>query len=34
VGARRRNPATAICKLAETREPGELAFTFDMVMLA
>ena len=34
LAARRRNPATAICKLAEPSEPGVLAFTFDIVMLA
>ena len=34
LAARRRNPATVICKPAETSEPGVLAFTFDIVMLA
>lgn len=32
--ARRRNPATVICKLTETSELGVTAFTFDIVMLA
>jgi protocatechuate 3,4-dioxygenase beta subunit len=34
LAARRRNPATVICKPAETSEPGVLGFTFDIVMLA
>jgi protocatechuate 3,4-dioxygenase beta subunit len=34
LASRRRNPATVICKPAETSEPGVLAFTFDIVMLA
>lgn len=34
LAARRRNPATAICKPAQSSEPGVLAFTFDIVMLA
>lgn len=32
--ARRRNPATVICKPVQSSEPGVLAFTFDIVMLA
>jgi protocatechuate 3,4-dioxygenase beta subunit len=32
--ARRRDPALAICKPAASSEPGVIAFTFDMVMLA
>ena len=32
--ARRRNPATAICKPRPVSEPGVLGFTFDIVMLA
>ena len=34
LAARRRNPATVVCRPAETSEPGVLAFTFDIVMLA
>jgi protocatechuate 3,4-dioxygenase beta subunit len=34
LAARRRNPATAICKLVDPSEPGMLAFTFDIVLLA
>ena len=34
LAARRRNPATVICKPGETSEPSVLAFTFDIVMLA
>jgi protocatechuate 3,4-dioxygenase beta subunit len=33
LAARRRNPATVICKPAETSEPGVMGFTFDIVML-
>jgi protocatechuate 3,4-dioxygenase beta subunit len=32
--ARRRNPATVICKPVAASEPGVLGFTFDIVMLA
>jgi protocatechuate 3,4-dioxygenase beta subunit len=32
--ARRRNPATVICKPIETKEPGVLAFAFNIVLLA
>lgn len=34
LAARRRNPATVICKPAQASEPGVLAFAFDIVMLA
>ena len=34
LAARRRNPATAICKPKPVSEPGVLGFTFDIVMLA
>ena len=34
LAARRRNPATVICKPAETSEPALVGFTFDIVMLA
>jgi protocatechuate 3,4-dioxygenase beta subunit len=34
LAARRRNPATVICKPRPASEPGVLGFTFDIVMLA
>jgi hypothetical protein len=34
LAARRRNPATVICKPAAASEPGVQGFTFDIVMLA
>jgi protocatechuate 3,4-dioxygenase beta subunit len=33
LAARRRDPASSICKPATTSEPGVLAFTFDIVLL-
>jgi protocatechuate 3,4-dioxygenase beta subunit len=33
LAARRRNPATVICKPAEASEPGVAGFMFDLVML-
>lgn len=34
LAARRRNPATVICRPVEASEPGVVGFVFDIVMLA